>query len=95
MKLYFGIINNTKNEFINENLVNIIIDIIKKNINEKINLVCCFFCEKIFEEKLDDLINKLNNSGLKEFLENWSLSANEELKNSSSYILENFYNNNS
>ena len=95
LKLYFGIINNTKNEFINESLVNIIIDIIKKNINEKINLVCCFFCEKIFEEKLDDLINKLNKSGLKEFLENWSLSANEELKNSSSYILENFYNNNS
>ena len=95
LKLYFGIINNTKNKYINETLVDILIDIIKRDINEKINLVCCFFCEKIFDEKVDDLINKLNKIGFKEILENWSLSTNEELKNSSSYFLENYYKNTS
>ena len=95
LKLYFGIINNTKNEFINENLVDAIIDIIKKDINEKINLVCCFYSEKILEQKIENLVNKLNKIKFKEILENWSLSTNEELKNSSSYLLENYYKNNS
>ena len=90
LKLYFGIVNNTKNKYINETLVDILIDIIKRDINEKTNLVCCFFCEKIFEEKVDDLINKLDKIGFREILENWSLSTNEELKNSSSYLLENY-----
>ena len=94
LKLYFGIINNTKNDFINDILVESIITIIKKDINEKINLVCCFFCEKIFEGKFTDLINKLNENNIKEILENWSLSDNEEMKNSSSYLLENYYNKN-
>ena len=94
LKLYFGIINNTKNDFINDSLVDILINIIKKNINEKINLVCCFFCQKILEEKLDILINKLNENNLKEILEDWSLSSNEEMKNISSYLLENYYSNN-
>ena len=65
--------------------------IIKKNINEKINLVSCFFCGKIFEGKFNDFINKLNENGFKEILENWSLSSNEEMKNSSLYILENYF----
>jgi len=92
LKLYFGIVNNTKNEYLNSDLVDALIIIIKKDLNEKINLVCCFFCEKIFEGKYNELINKLNENGFKEQLENWSLSSNEELKNSSTYLLENFYN---
>ena len=94
LKLYFGILNNTKNNYLNNDLVDALIIIIKKDINEKINLVCCFFCEKIFEGKYDDFINKLNENNFKEILENWSLSFNEEMKNSSSYLLENFYNKN-
>ena len=92
LKLYFGIVNNTKNDYLNSDLVDAVIIIIKKDLNEKINLVCCFFCEKIFEGKYNELINKLNENGFKEILENWSLSSNEELKNSSTYLLENFYN---
>ena len=91
LKLYFGIINNTKNILINNDFLEALIMIIKKNINEKINLVSCFFCEKIFEGKFNDFINKLNENGFKEILENWSLSSNEEMKNSSLYILENYF----
>ena len=91
LKLYFGIINNTNNNLLNNDFIDSLIDLIKKNINDKINLVCCFFCEKIFEGKFDIFINKLNENGLKEILENWSLSSNEEMKNCSLYLLENYY----
>ena len=37
---------------------------------------------------------KLNENNLKEILEDWSLSSNEEMKNISSYLLENYYSNN-
>ena len=94
LKLYFGIINNVKNIFLNKELVDTIIIIIKKDINEKINLVCCFFCEKIFEDKNNEFINNLNKISFKEILESWSISENEELKNFSSYLLENYYNKN-
>lgn len=56
-------------------------------------MVCCLFSEKIFEEKNDKFINKLNEIGFKEILDNWSISNNEELKNSAAYILENYYKN--
>ena len=78
----------------NKELVDTIIIIIKKDINEKINLVCCFFCEKIFEDKNNEFINNLNKISFKEILESWSISENEELKNFSSYLLENYYNKN-
>ena len=94
LKLCFGIINNTKNILWNNELIDALIIIIKKDLNEKINLVCCLFCEKIFEEKHDDFINKLNESGFRDILENWSICKNEELKNLSSFLLENYYNNN-
>ena len=93
LKLNFGIINNSKSSFINNELIDALITLIKKDISERINLVCCLFSEKIFEEKNDKFINKLNEIGFKEILDNWSISNNEELKNSAAYILENYYKN--
>ena len=93
LKLFYGIINNSKDDFWSEELVDAIILIIKKDINLKINFVCCFLCEKIFDGKFEKYINKLNDIGFKEILENWSMSDNGEIKSSANYILDNFYNN--
>lgn len=94
LKLYYGIINNSKENLWSDNLVDAIILIIKKDINLKINFVCCFLCEKIFDGKYQKYINKLNENGFREKLEIWTVSDNEEIKTSASYILENYYINN-
>ena len=95
LKLFYGIINNSKDNLWSDTFVDTIILIIKKDINLKINFVCCFLCEKIYDGKLQKYINKLNENGFKEILENWSVSDNNEIKDSANYILDNFYKNNS
>ena len=94
LKLYYGIINNSKINLLSEELVDAIILIIKKDFNIKINLVCCLFCERIYDGKLQKYIDKLNEIGIKEILENWSISDNGEIKASADYILDNYYKNN-
>ena len=94
LKLYYGIINNYNDNLWSEELIDAIILIIKKDINIKINFVCCYLCEKIYDGKFQKYIDKLNEIGFKEILENWSVLDNEEIKMSSNYILENFYKNN-
>ena len=94
LKLYYGIINNSKENLWSEELVDAIILTIKKDINIKINFVCCFLCEKIYNWKYHKYIDKLNEIGFKEILENWSVSDNGEIKMSANYILDNFYKNN-
>ena len=94
LKLLYGIINNSKDFSWSDSFVNSIILIIKKDINLKINFACCFICEKIYDGKLQKYINKLNENGFKEILENWSVSDNDEIKDSANYILDNFYKNN-
>ena len=94
LKLYFGIINNSNENFWSEELIDAIILLIKKDINIKINFVCCYLCEKIYDGKYQKYIDKLNEIGIKEILENWSVLDNEEIKNSANYILDNFYKNN-
>jgi hypothetical protein len=93
LKLFYGIINNSKENFWSDDLVDAIIMIIKKDINLKTNFVCCFLCEKIYDGKIQKYIDKLNDIGFKEILENWSISDNGEIKTSANYILDNFYNN--
>ena len=93
LKLFYGIINNSKENFWSDELVDAIIMIIKKDINLKTNFVCCFLCEKIYDGKIQKYIDKLNDIGFKEILENWSISDNGEIKTSANYILDNFYNN--
>ena len=93
LKLFYGIINNSKEYFWSDDLVDAIIMIIKKDINLKTNFVCCFLCEKIYDGKIQKYIDKLNDIGFKEILENWSISDNGEIKTSANYILDNFYNN--
>ena len=93
LKLIYGIINNSKENFWSDELIDGIIMIIKKDINLKINFVCCFLCEKIFDGKFQKYIDKLNENGFKEILENWSISDNNEIKTSANYILDNYYNN--
>ena len=94
LKLFYVIINNSIDSLWSDSLVNTIILIIKKDIKLKINFVCCFLCEKIYEGKLQKYIDKLNENGFKEILENWSVSDNVEIKESANYILDNFYKNN-
>lgn len=94
LKLYYQIINNSKNNFLSEELVDAIILTIKKDINLKVNFVCCFLCEKIFDSKNQNYIKKLNEIGIKEILENWINLDNEEIRISSSYILDNYLKNN-
>ena len=93
LKLCYGIINNSKINFWSDELVDAIILIIKKDFNLKVNFTCCFLCEKIFESKIQKYIDKLNKIGFKEILENWSVSDNIEMKNSSNYILDSYYKN--
>ena len=94
LKLFYGIIKNSKKNFLNDELFDCIIEIIKKNLNLKINFVCSFLCEKIYEANIQKYIDKLNDIGFKEILENWALSENDELKLSAEYILNKYYNNN-
>ena len=94
LKLFYGIIKNSKKNFLNDELFDCIIEIIKKNLNLKINFVCSFLCEKIYEANIQKYIDKLNDIEIKEILENWALSENDELKLSAEYILNKFYNNN-
>ena len=94
LKLYYGIINNTNDDYWSEELIDAIILIIKKDVNIKINFVCCYLCEKLFDGKYQKYIDKLNEIGFKEILENWSVLDNEEIKMSANYILDNFYKNN-
>ena len=94
LKLYYQIINNSKDNFWSDDLVEAIILTIKKDINLKINFVCCFLCEKIFDSKNQNYIKKLNEIGIKEILENWINLDNEEIRMSASYILDNYFKNN-
>ena len=94
LKLFYGIIKNSKKNFWSDELVDCIEELIKKNLNLKINFVCSFLCEKLFEVNIQKYIDKLNEISFKEILENWALSENDELKLSAEYILNKYYNNN-
>ena len=94
LKLFYGIIKSTKQNYLNDELVDCIIEIVKRNLSLKINFVCSFLCEQILEVNIQKYIDKLNDISFKEILENWALSENDELKLSAEYVLNKYYNKN-